>query len=52
MHIVMPPGSKTSAQEAEDSSDSVGSPDEKFFNNGESKKRRRMNLKGIPQVCL
>ncbi|CAI9604477.1 unnamed protein product, partial [Staurois parvus] len=51
LHIIMSPGSKTSGQEAEDSSDSMGSPDEKyFFNNGESKKRRRMNLKGIPQI--
>nr|DBA20182.1 TPA: hypothetical protein GDO54_015898 [Pyxicephalus adspersus] len=53
LHIMMSPGSKTSAQEAEDSSDSVGSPDEKyFFDNCESKKRRRMNLKGIPQYPI
>ncbi|XP_077304906.1 caspase recruitment domain-containing protein 11 [Lithobates pipiens] len=50
LHIIMSPGSKTSGQEAEDSSDSMGSPDEKYFFNGESKKRRRMNLKGIPQI--
>ncbi|XP_075036000.1 caspase recruitment domain-containing protein 11 isoform X2 [Mixophyes fleayi] len=51
LHIIMSPGSKTSGQDAEDSSDSMGSPDDKyFFENGESKKKRRMNLKGIPQI--
>ncbi|XP_018422292.1 PREDICTED: caspase recruitment domain-containing protein 11 [Nanorana parkeri] len=51
LNIMMSPGSKTNGQEAEDSSDSMGSPDEKyFFGVAESKKRRRVNLKGIPQI--
>lgn len=48
----MPPSSKTNGQDAEDSSDSMGSPDDKYFFNSESKKKRRVNIKGIPQVCF
>ncbi|XP_069839736.1 caspase recruitment domain-containing protein 11 isoform X2 [Dendropsophus ebraccatus] len=50
LHIVMPPSSKTNGQDAEDSSDSMGSPDDKYFFNDVSKKKRRMNIKGIPQI--
>ncbi|KAM3917037.1 caspase recruitment domain-containing protein 11 [Leptodactylus fuscus] len=50
LHIIMPPSSKTNGQDAEDSSDSMGSPDDKYFFNDEIKKKRRMNIKGIPQI--
>lgn len=50
LHIIMPPSSKTNGQDAEDSSDSMGSPDDKYFFNSESKKKRRVNIKGIPQI--
>ncbi|XP_066433343.1 caspase recruitment domain-containing protein 11 [Eleutherodactylus coqui] len=50
LHLSMPPSSKANGQDAEDSSDSMGSPDDKYFFNGESKKKRRMNIKGIPQI--
>ncbi|XP_056390314.1 caspase recruitment domain-containing protein 11 [Hyla sarda] len=50
LHIIMPPSSKTNGQDAEDSSDSMGSPDDKYFFNDVSKKKRRMNIKGIPQI--
>uniref|UniRef100_A0A6I8S7J1 Caspase recruitment domain family member 11 n=1 Tax=Xenopus tropicalis TaxID=8364 RepID=A0A6I8S7J1_XENTR len=46
------PNSKISGQEAEDISDSDESPDDNdFFLLDSSQKKRRMNLKGIPQVC-
>uniref|UniRef100_A0A8C5PSS8 Caspase recruitment domain family member 11 n=1 Tax=Leptobrachium leishanense TaxID=445787 RepID=A0A8C5PSS8_9ANUR len=45
------PGSVNSCQEAEDTSDSDGSPsDSIFFNPVPFQKKRRMNLKGIPQI--
>ncbi|KAM8934169.1 caspase recruitment domain-containing protein 11 [Pelodytes ibericus] len=45
------PSSFTSCQEAEDSSDSEGSPnDNEFFHLDLSHKKRRMNLKGIPHI--
>ncbi|XP_075686138.1 caspase recruitment domain-containing protein 11 [Rhinoderma darwinii] len=50
LHIIMPPSTKSNGQDAEDSSDSMGSPDDKYFNIEESKKKRRMNIKGIPQI--
>ncbi|XP_040296615.1 caspase recruitment domain-containing protein 11 [Bufo bufo] len=51
LHIIMPPSSKTNGQDADqDSSDSMGSPDDKYFFNDELKKKRRMNIKGIPQI--
>ncbi|XP_071976920.1 caspase recruitment domain-containing protein 11 [Engystomops pustulosus] len=50
LHIVMPPNSKTNGQDAEDSSDSMGSPDDKYFFSDEPKKKRRMNIKGIPEI--
>ncbi|KAM4632383.1 caspase recruitment domain-containing protein 11 isoform 2-T2 [Discoglossus pictus] len=50
-NTIISPGSKTSGQEAEDSSDSEESADDAgFFIQDESQKKRRMNLKGIPQL--
>ncbi|XP_053552728.1 caspase recruitment domain-containing protein 11 [Bombina bombina] len=52
LHITISPGSKNSGQEAQFSSDSEASPEDiDFFNPDPSQKKRRMNLKGIPQVC-
>ncbi|XP_053326679.1 caspase recruitment domain-containing protein 11 [Spea bombifrons] len=50
-HNTKSPGSVISCQEAEDSSDSEESPsDNNFFLPDPSHKKRRMNLKGIPQI--